>query len=236
MQIKRGISRLLCAGLMVLAPALTAQAEIYRFSFEAYTHREGATDTIQFYATVEDTSLRAPDAVASFTVTAPDGTVFDLTEDCWIDLSKQFWASYTKDKFKSKAFPSGNYVAKVVDKSVPAKTLTQTDSLTVGFLNPATITYPANGATGVPLTPTLKWNAVSGAKYYRVYVFNNSWGEPVYWKHPINTISVYRNSFTVPVGALMPNCQYRLCIEARDSDKNLSKRSRSAWITFTTAP
>ncbi len=236
MQVGKGISKLLGAGLVVLALALTAQAEIHRFYFEAYTHREGATDTIQFYASVEDTSRRAPDAVASFTVTAPDGTVFDLTEDCWIDLTKQYWASFTKDKFKSNAFPSGKYVAKVVDKSVPAKTLTQTDSLTVGFLAPATLTYPANGASGVPLTPTLKWNAVSGAKFYRVHVFNNSWGEPVYWKPPINPINVYRNSFTVPEGVLKPNCQYRLQIEARDSDKNLSKRSRSQWVTFTTAP
>lgn len=220
--------------LLLLAGALTAQAEVHRLSFNAFTQRSNGVDTVQFSITVEDTSLRPPDAITSLTVTAPDGTVFDMTEDCWLDLSKEFWNAYTKEQFKSQNFPSGVYTAKVVDKT--GKTLSQSDSLTIGFINAAAVTYPANGATGVPLTPQIKWSAVAGAQHYRLLLFNNSWGEPVYWKFPINTKNVYRNFFTVPAGDLKPNCQYRLCIEARDSDKNMNKRSRSQWFTFTTAP
>jgi hypothetical protein len=233
---KRLIGVLLLAGLAVLGTALAAQAEIYKFYFNAWTQRSGTTDTVQLEMEIADTSLRAPDAIASLTVKAPDGTVLDMTNSCWIDLSKRFWNAYTANKFLSGTIPAGKYVATVVDKSTPAKTLSNSDTLTSSFLTPATITYPTAGATGVPLTPTFKWGAVSGAQHYRILLFNNAWGEPVYWKYPVNPHHAYRNSYTVPRGDLKPNTQYRLCIEARDNDKNMGRRSYSTWITFTTAP
>ena len=228
------VGSLLLTVLWVLGPALDAQAEIYQFNFNAFTHREaGRLDVICFESGVEDTALRAPNAVASLIITAPDGTVFNLTKPGWIDLSKKFWGTYSADKFKSNTIPPGTYVATVVDKSIPPKTLKGSDTISpMTFLNPTTITYPIGG-TLPTLTPTFTWSGVAGAQHYRLLLFNVSWGEPVYWKTPVNPHHIYRNSYPVPVGDLMPNMQYSLRIEARDSDKNLNRRSVSKPVYFT---
>ena len=41
---------------------------------------------------------------------------------------------------------------------------------TTGSLTTPVLTAPANGATGLSLTPTLRWNAVAGATSYAIYV------------------------------------------------------------------
>jgi hypothetical protein len=227
---------LLVVCLGILGPSLAAQAEIYSFKFYAYTQRDtSGTDRLCMEAHVECGKFRAPDAIRSLTVTAPDGTVFDMANNCWIDLSKEFWIFRAATDFDSGTLPAGSYKAKVVDKS--GRTFTCTLNQPMKFLDLAVITYPTNGQT-IDISagpPVFKWTAVSGAQHYRLLLKDNTWGEPVYWKTPVNVHNSYKNSYRVPLGDLMAGHSYSLQIEARDTDKGLNKRSRSAWVNFTVA-
>jgi len=236
---KRVIAVMLVAALGILGPALTAQAEIYDFRFYAFTQRDPAPapDRVCLQVNLEDSRFRPPEAINSLTVTAPDGTVFDLTKHCWLDLGKIFWLSPTADQFNSKTQPAGAYTAKAVDKS--GRTFTSAVNLAIKFLEPPVITFPTNGGvidiSAAP--PVFKWTAVTGAQHYRILLKDLSWGEPVYWKPAgINEHRSYKTSYRVPLGDLMPGKQYSLRIEARDTDKGLNKRSHSTWVNFSTAP
>lgn len=235
---KKLIAIFLATCLGLLGPALLAQAEIYTFKFYAFTQRDpSGIDRVCLEAHVEDSRYRAPDAIKSLTVTAPDGTVFDLTNHCWLDLAKQFWLSPTADKFNSGVLPAGKYTAKVVDKS--NRSFTSVVNLAINFLDVPVITSPTEGQVIDISTapPVFEWSKVPGAQHYRILLKDLSWGEPVYWKPAgINEHRCYRNSYRVPLGDLMPGKQYSLRIEARDTDKGLNKRSQSIWVNFSTAP
>lgn len=235
---KKLIAVLLATFLGVLGPALLAQAEIYTFKFYAFTQRDtSGIDRVCLEAHVEDSRYRAPDAIKSLTVTAPDGTIFDMTNHCWIAIGKQFWLSPVADQFDSGTLPAGDYTAQVVDKS--NRTFTSVINLPIRFLNVPVITSPTpNQVIDISAAPPVfRWKKVVGAQHYRILLKDLSWGEPVYWKpDEINGRKAYTNSFRVPLGDLMPGKQYSLRIEARDTDKGLNKRSLSTWINFTTAP
>lgn len=234
---KKRLSGILVGAILcVVGTALAAKAEIYTFYFDVWTQRQvSGPDRAWFMAQVEDTALRGPDAITSLTVTAPDGTVFDMTDNSWLDFQKMFINSYSADMFTSLTIPAGKYTARVVDKSATPKTLTNFDTLPATFLEPPGITAPLEGAALSSLTPTFRWRAVAGAQSYLVMLFNTTMGEPVYWRME-NKHETYRNYFSVPRGDLKPGSQYRLQIEARDNDKNLGRRSRSLWVNFSTAP
>jgi hypothetical protein len=230
--------------------SVTAQAEIHKFYFNVWTTSyPGQPLQVGFYFEIADTNLRVPDAISSLKIQAPDGTVFDLSTNYW-----KYWEEWYQDlfiwkyatDFKTQTIPSGTYKATVVDKSTPAKTLVNSDSLTAAAVVPlpvATITNPPpvtppNPPPILPLEPTLTWSRVTGAQFYRIYLFDESRKEEVYGVSRVGSqfLHVYTNSFKIPKGVLMPNHTYSLRIDARDNDKNLSRRSRTNWATFKTAP
>jgi hypothetical protein len=232
---KKVVAILLVTALGLLGPALLAQAEIYSFQFYAFTQRDpSGVDRVCLQVNIRDGRYRAPDAIKSLTVTAPDGTVFNLTNHCWLDLAKQFWLSPASDQFDSKTLPAGKYTARVVDKSNRA--FTSSINLAMNFLDVPVITSPTNNQE-IDISvapPVFTWNRVTGAQHYRILLKDLTWGEPVYWKPAeINEHRSYTNSYRVPLGDLMPGHQYSLRIEARDTDKGLNKRSVSNWINFT---
>jgi hypothetical protein len=47
-------------------------------------------------------------------------------------------------------------------------------------------------------------------------IWNNTWNEPVYWTWD-KQARTDLTSFTVPIGELKPNCQYKFRIEPRSN-------------------
>jgi probable HAF family extracellular repeat protein len=80
---------------------------------------------------------------------------------------------------------------------------------------------PANGATGVPLVPTLSWNASAGAPSYDVY-FGNLSGQPL----ATNTTGV-----SYSPGTLSPGATYYWSVTANNS---FGSTPSAVWY-FTTA-
>ncbi|WP_449398869.1 Ig-like domain-containing protein [Chryseobacterium wanjuense] len=70
------------------------------------------------------------------------------------------------------------------------------------------ITYPSNNATFVPLTPTITWNASSGATSYKVSIGTTPGGIDV-----ANQVSATTNSYT-PSAALAPNTMHYMKVTA----------------------
>jgi len=70
---------------------------------------------------------------------------------------------------------SGTYTAKVIAERGSAPPAEKRRTITVeGPPLPPTLASPANGATGISISPTLSWNASSGATSYRLQVSTTS--------------------------------------------------------------
>ena len=206
--------------------------EVYRVVFDAWTetyvNSKGETaQAMNFqFRNIEDTKgLNGPDAVKSVTVTAPDGTVFDLT-GTWSEWQKQYFGRYA-------ATVGGTFKGTVEYGVNKALTASKALPKTLSFFPLPNVTNPLPGATVDSLTPAITWEKVQGAQFYCLELWDQSLNQPVYY-YPHNRIHVYRLSFTIPAGVLRPATNYGVRIEARDSDKALTKRSRTAWINFTT--
>jgi hypothetical protein len=178
--------------------------------------------------------LHPPNYVKTITITAPDGSILSMNgSKDWLINDEAFYKAFYAADFKSGAIPSGTYTVKVVDTY--GTSITETDSISASYMSVPTVTYPTNSATGVPEKPTLTWNAVSGATYYRVLLWNSSWDEPVYWYYIAkNNLQTDLTSVSIPKGVLKPNLNYRLRIQARSASQDVDRRSESDWINFTT--
>lgn len=230
---------MLAMGVLILQGP--APAEITRCFFDVRTtqHPNQAL-RLDFYVILEDSKLLPTQAFSSVVIYNPDGSVLrDYSADYW-----QYYINYQKAFFfylYPATIQTGTYTIVVADKSATPKTLTCTDTLTNTeplpmpvLKNPA----PNPGGDQTPtldLTATLRWTKVGGAKYYRIFLMDDSAKEPVF-DGTYNHKNVYQNYFPIPQGVLIPGRNYTLRIEARNDDKNLMRRSRSAWIPFKTAP
>lgn len=87
--------------------------------------------------------------------------------------------------------------------------------------------YPVNNASFVPLSPTIEWNAVSGATGYKVSMGTAPGGTDV-----INQQSVNTNSFLVPQ-TLSANTVYYLKVTAQNA---LGESQGCSNIMFRTTP
>jgi len=223
--------------ILMWAWPLVCQAEVTRFWFNVFTtnYPDPSQRRLDVAVVLGDTRYRQPDAIKSLQVTAPDPahTVMDLSKNCWYELRGQFFAYFLPSFFPGGQIPSGSYVAKVVDKA--GKSLTVKKTLTVSFLPCPTITFPSTGAVLAQLKPTIAWTKVTGAQFYSIDLDDLTKGEPIYGT-PARLIEVYRDSFTLQTGVLKPGTNYRIRIEARNSDKMMNQRSRSDWVNFSTAP
>lgn len=89
------------------------------------------------------------------------------------------------------------------------------------------VTYPANNATFIPLTPTITWNNTAGATSYKVSIGTSPGGTSI-----ANQVSVTTNSYT-PSAALAPNTTHYVKIVAVGSG---GESSGCTEQMFTTAP
>jgi hypothetical protein len=226
----------------------TALAAITKCKFDVWTTNESTLTSnprVDFYVELEDSTLPPPDAFSVVRITAPDGvTVFDYSADYW-----KYWSAGARYFFFSKlasdfggTIPTGSYKLTVTDKSDPPRTVTNTDSLTnITSLPLVTLKYPSpTTLTVVPLDGKITWSKVTGAQYYRVLLTEDSGNKNfVYDSWLYNPMHIYVTdpkattlSLTLPKGALQAGYYYWVRIEARDSDKNTMRRSRTPWVKF----
>jgi hypothetical protein len=227
---------------MVAAAVLLLQgpvpAAITKCTFNVFTTNfspGGAPFQLNFFVELEDSVLRPPEALTLFEIHVPDGTVYDYSADYW-----KYYSEFGNNFFFSVPGPIqlGTYKLKVKDKSNPRITIVNTDKLT--DLEPLAVpnmVYPTatSPVTVVPLNATFSWDPVDGAQCYRVEIFDESAKSPVFNRdrHPL---WVYTNFYTVPIGVLVPNRNYSIQVEARDSDKNIMRRSRTFFVPFKAEP
>ena len=218
---------------LIMLPT-ASYAVIYKVWFDVWTTNYTDRDERQmnFWVEVYDTvKENPPDFVTSIKITAPDGTVLNLDPvHNWFPYDKGYWDRLYKGDYAARPFASGTYKCDVTGKG--GTRITKTDYVWGRFLHPPTIIYPADGATNVELTPTIKWTKVAGAKYYRILLWDESWNEPRYWfwRKKAFTDNLY---FKIPKGELKLGNEYRLRVEARSGDQDMDQRSRSDWIYFT---
>ena len=84
-------------------------------------------------------------------------------------------------------------------------------NMTHDFPQTPVITYPADGATDVPLTLTIEWEPLSDID--GLWLEFGGEGLEAEVDLPIDT-----TSFTFPAGMLQPNTQYELCLNAERTD------------------
>jgi hypothetical protein len=162
---------------------------------------------------------------------APDGSVLSIhPTNNWLQTNSVYYRGFYASDFKYGKIPGGTYYVTVTPFSGIA--ITESDSATAFFLPVATITSPGNDDT-VSATPTFTWTPVSGATHYRLRLWNITRDEPVYWYYN-KGMTIDFNRVTMPPGALKPNCEYKLRIEARSGSQDLDMRSMSDWVYFKT--
>jgi hypothetical protein len=225
----------LAAVVLIFSLVGNAHAELYRITLDVFTtnYTNPAQQQLNIWLPVYDTSRsHGPDFVSNIKVKAPDGSVLflDRKKD-WLPYDRVYWKAFYAADFVTKKIPAGVYTVTVTPTSGLA--ISETDSVAASFLPIPKVTSPSNNANGVTETLTFTWNAVAGATYYRVQLWNDSWNEPVYWTWDKQHTTDLTH-FTLPAGVLKTNCQYKLRIEARSGTQDLDQRSRCEWITFNT--
>jgi hypothetical protein len=96
-----------------------------------------------------------------------------------------------------------------------------------------TLASPANGATGVSITPTLSWNASTGAGYYGLQVAT----DPGFTSIVVSQIiSVPTTSYPMPAGKLLNGTTYYWRVYAADIDLGASDWSDIWHFTTVSAP
>ncbi len=86
----------------------------------------------------------------------------------------------------------------------------------------ATLTYPANGATGVTTTPTLTWSPPAGSNYYLIKIWTPTW----------TSLDLYSSTASLAV-SLSPGVTWSWHVMSRSTD-GVSWGPWSATWTFTT--
>lgn len=234
----------MAASILVFALAGNVQAGLTRVVFDVFTtnYTNAAQQQINFWIPVYDNQNHyGPDFVSSITITAPGGRTFSVhPKKDWLPYDRAYWkALYSNPDFQGNPIPAGTYTVTVVPLvantglTIAQSTISETDSVTAAFLPTPVVSSPAPGATGLGQSPNLIWGAVTGATYYRVQLWNDSWNEPVYWTWDKQARTDFTR-FRIPAGELKPNCQYKFRIEARSNSQDVDMRSRSDWFTFTT--
>ena len=207
--------------------AASSQAEMIRAFADLWTQQTSSEYGLSVWVEATDSELKhPPDFVDSITVEGPDGSVeLDLATS-WFDQDGGF---YTYIPFAS-PITDGVYTVTIVGG---ATTIICRDRVNGTLLDVPSITFPSEGATLGP-TPLFRWGAVSGAKYYRIWLYDISAGEWVYCSWSGRRRQTNLSKFQMPLHVLKPNRNYRMRIEARSDALDLDKRSRSDWLNFST--
>ena len=86
---------------------------------------------------------------------------------------------------------------------------------------------PASGATGVPVTTSLSWNAVTGSAGYTVYLGTTN---------PPTTGTQTAGSPFTPAAALSPGTTYYWKVASRDPNNNNAESPSAVWSFRTASP
>lgn len=103
-----------------------------------------------------------------------------------------------------------------------------------GYPTGVTIVAPAHGSTNVSTAPTLRWRAVSAARY-DVIIREQATGKPVYGRGLHNAVATSL-SLPIPAAKLSPNTAYVLTIEALGPLLNGGAKGIKRESVFTTGP
>lgn len=100
----------------------------------------------------------------------------------------------------------------------------------------AKIDFPANNASKISTTPTLKWIAPENGQYYQIFIKDNWTGESIY-----STKTLYQTEFKVPDNLLKNDDWYAWKVHAKDMDETIlygdfNAGSLSEYHNFTTLP
>jgi uncharacterized repeat protein (TIGR03803 family) len=182
----------------------------------------------EFYGTTFNGGARGYGEVFSLTLQVAVPNVVGLTQAAATTaITGAGLAVGTVTTASSGTVPSGSVISEspVAGTSVSlGSAVNLVISTGAGAIPPSapTLSSPANRATGVSLTPSLSWNAASGATSYDVY-FGTSPTPPF----AVNTTSISYNP-----GSLVSNSTYYWQIVARNS----AGTTPSAVWSFTTQP
>lgn len=179
-----------------------------------------------------DSASHPPSYVQSIVLISPTGANIAINPvTAWDEVLKQYFVSLPSSTFGG-AIPSGTYNVRVTDA---AGTITIPDAVTAAFLPIPVVTVPAVGATVTNMAPTFTWQAVTGARFYRVHLYDMFEGQWIYSNAVGHMLETTRPSATIQKGVLKPGRGYRMRIEARYDFPDLDKRSRNNWVNFNTA-
>jgi hypothetical protein len=235
-------------GLVVLAAVFTlflvasnSQAEMTRVIVDGWTHNDvtppenAPFQQMQIHVQVFDTVFsRGPDFVASIIVTAPDGSEFSLdpSKD-YLHHENAYFKGFDPSLFRKGKIPGGTYSVKVTSLLDLNSVKIESDFVDASILDRPNVTSPFEGEIIVDETPIFTWTAPKGATYYRLWIWDNWAREPVYWWFS-QQLRTEATSVAIPRGALKPGRGYSFRVEARSATLDMDKRSRSAWVNFTT--
>jgi len=157
---------------------------------------------LEFMAMVTD-SDGVPENIEKVEVTYPDGTTTSLLK--YVDMPD--WGSnYLAEEHYSdpSSIPTGTYTFRVKDFDGHEVTLQDTLTDVVSNILPwPTNVSPADGTVFNTTTPTISWDPVSGASYYKVRIMS-SWTFPtVHWSSELT-----QTQYTIPSGILEPDTTY----------------------------
>jgi hypothetical protein len=178
---------------------------------------------LSFYVGVGD-SDGVPGNIASVRVTYPDGaTTRDIRLDSVVSETE---ANYYAQEYAPGTIQPGEYTFTVTD--FDGNTATAKDVLTLADLPCPVNLSPAAGTVVIGTTPTITWDAVTGAEDYEVRI-NDGWDRQIYRSSRFTT-----NSFTVPAGILQLNATYSYTVYAyrEPSGEDLDNRSLSDYRSF----
>jgi hypothetical protein len=200
--------------------------------FDAFTQNFDGNQYLEVYVEAQsETDFHPPDYIQTISIDAPDGTQLSLdpTEDWDPTSTSSYFKRFVASDFDGDVIPGGLYQCTVTD--IDSKSFFINDWVPANFLQVATITTPTDNST-TGKVQWIMWTWPTGATHFRIYLYNESWGEPIYGWTPIKKYT-NRNQFLIPKGVLKSGITYKVRIEARSNMQDLDQRSRSDWITFT---
>ncbi|PKN64490.1 MAG: hypothetical protein CVU57_14750 [Deltaproteobacteria bacterium HGW-Deltaproteobacteria-15] len=213
------------------------QAVMHKVNFNAWTEQNQQQGKLVIFRVdvFDDEYAHPPEYVKSIKITAPNGQtrLFNLSKD-WRPFDGFFATGWPDEDFTGGTIPGGTYKVTVTPMSGTA--ITDTDAVAASFLPIPVLTSPnPNGSTVfTSQTPTITWNAVSGAAYYTILLRNNSAGGEYVYDRVHRPKSTPFRSYQLPIGTLKPSSNYAVMIEARAASQDLDKRSSTPWIPFKT--
>lgn len=168
------------------------------------------------------------DAVA---FTTPKGVSYDLAYGETVQGIDVYKYGTAVLPLNQTDFGNGKYVLTYTLKT--GKKVVRTCYLNAAYPTAVKIAYPATGATGVPLTPSLKWSAL-GAARYEVAIWDTQSNQEVYRVYLDDALETSL-SHTLPSGVLQAGGHYRFNLNAISPMVNCGQRGVEMSVEFTTA-